>query len=501
MNSENRQIDAASSATDTIPAAQSKLLKFDENNAVSSGKDINTKITALDTDLEQLRAELVSINNSVEEGLDRLSDTDTDLTSKVSETYKRLGEIDNAYKSLLDISARIDTDIQKINGDVSIVAQQSASGIKNLEQSTVAQSNEFSQKNQLVASKVEQLVETSKLTGELLNQKIQSTTDNMLRIEKSVIAEIETLSSSTKEKTDSLGSSVDQNKAKILKLQSIDEAIIRRATTLEISSAELTMASQRLDSSVELLQVSSESLSSNVNELKERTLALEELTNSHGSLITGLQRATSDISNKLTMLAGKERKHFNAVTAGLAILLVVTAAVYFIQQNKFELNDARIADLQQMQTGYKAMSDDSLTVLENKIEQVNHKIQSVQDQAQSIDGRLSQASPFSQIGDDNIIHGAQWISDLPGNNYTVQLAYVKNKDTMYEIAQRYNYYLKDSLSYFDIKENGTAKYVLLSGNYTSQQQAVAAIQSMPRYIDMQQPVIRKLDSVQKYIAN
>ena len=109
---------------------QSNLIKLDEVAEVSSGRDINNKINTLDLDLAKLRAELAIINDSVEEGLDRLSDTDTDLTAKVSETYKRLGEIDNAYKSLLEISSRIDTDIQRLNGDVSTVAKESATGIK-----------------------------------------------------------------------------------------------------------------------------------------------------------------------------------------------------------------------------------------------------------------------------------------------------------------------------------------------------------------------------------
>lgn len=87
---------------DTVPT----LLKFDESNSVTTGKDINNKITSLDNDLVHLRSELGAINSSVEEGLDRLGDTDTDLTAKVSETYKRLGEIDNSYKSLLEISTR-----------------------------------------------------------------------------------------------------------------------------------------------------------------------------------------------------------------------------------------------------------------------------------------------------------------------------------------------------------------------------------------------------------
>ena len=108
MSSKNKQLESTEKVDEAISKYNdSKLLQFDENNTVSSGNDINAKITSLDTDLAHLRNELGSINNSVEEGLDRLGDTDTDLTAKVSETYKRLGEIDNAYKSLLEISSEI----------------------------------------------------------------------------------------------------------------------------------------------------------------------------------------------------------------------------------------------------------------------------------------------------------------------------------------------------------------------------------------------------------
>ena len=505
MSAKNLPVNTPVASQDsTDDSKKSKLLKFDENNTVSPGKDINAKITTLDTDLAQLRMELGIINNSVEEGLDRLGDADTDLTAKVAETYKRLGEIDNAYKSLLNISSRIDTDIKTLNGDVSSVAEQSASGIKNLEQSTIAQSHEFTQKNQQVASRVNQLVETSKLTSELLVQKIQSTTDNMLQIEKSVVAEIESLSSTTKDKTESLGNSIDSNKAKIIKLQAIDEAIIRRATTLEISSAELTVKSQHLEASTDQLRHSANELSTGLSELQQRTQTLEDITNSHGSLIGGLQKATSDIADKLAALAGRETKHFNIAVAGLLLLLVVTAGIYFVQQDQFTLNDSQIAGLQQTQKNSAVIVGDSLTALDSKIDLMNSVLQdelkTVKDQVQSVNGRLSQSSPFSQIGDDNIIHGAQWIAGLPRENFTVQLAYAGNKDAMYEIAQRYNYHLKDSLSYFEVNEKGVVKYALLSGNYTTQKQAMSAKDSMPRYIDMQKPVVRKLDVIQKHIA-
>ena len=493
----------------------SKLIIFDKNNTVSSGKDINTKITALDTDLAQLRMELGVINNSVEEGLDRLSDNDTDLTAKVSETYKRLGEIDNAYKSLLKISSRIDADIQKLDGDVSAVAEQSASGIKNLEKSTIAQSHEFAQKNQQVASRVNQLVETSKLTSELLGQKIHSTTDNMLNFEKSIVAEIDNLSSSTKEKTGSLENSIDSNKAKILKLQSIDEAIIRRASTLEISSAELTVKSQQLEVSTGQLQHSANELSTGLNELQQRTQALEDVTNSHGFLIGSLQKATSDITDKLAALAGREARHFKIASAGFLLLLIVTAVIYYVQQDQFGLNDSQIAGLQQTQKDSAVIMGDPLTAMDSKIDllnaslqdeikkevaQLDYKVQTVEDHVESVAGRLSQSSPFSKIGDDNIIHSAQWISDLPSESFTVQLAYASNKDALYEIAQSYNHYLKDALSYFKVDDKGAVKYVLLSGNYSTQKQAMVAINSMPRYVDMQQPLVRKVDVIQKHIS-
>ena len=82
----------------------------------------------------------------------------------------------------------------------------------------------------------------------------------------------------------------------------------------------------------------------------------------------------------------------------------------------------------------------------------------------------------------------------------VQLAYASNKDALYEIAQSYNYYLNDALSYFKVDDKDTVKYVLLSGNYTTQKQALAAINSMPCYIDMQQPMVRKVDVIQKHIS-
>jgi len=530
--SDNPAADNESSEKNARESIESKLLAFDEDNKVTPGKDINTKITALDTDLEHLRAELSTINNSVEEGLDRLSDTDTDLTAKVSETYKRLGEIDNAYKSLLEISSRIDTDIQKLNGDVSTVAEQSAVGIKHLEQSTIAQSTAFTQKNQQVVSRVNQLVETSKLTGELLGEKIQSTTERILQAEQKLIAEIDGLSAVTDEKTKALQGSVESNRARILKLQSVDEAIIKRATMLEITSAELSVKGQEMMGAIDRLEQDTRGLSGELIELQDRTEQLEAKTNSHGSLIRSLQQASSNITHNIAVLSRRENKRFNLFIGSFIVLLIAVAAIVFIQSESFDAVAAQFAErnsnvdaqfdsLQQAQlqlaqesSNSALATNESLLSLENKVavlndtlkEEVNKelaltnsKMQQMQDQVQSVEGRFNNSSSFSNIGNDNIIHGEHWIKQQVSSNYSVQVAYTDSRDAMFDIAQSNNRYLDDALFSFKVEKDGISKYAMLMGSYPSRQQAMEKVDSLPTYINMQRPTLRKIADVQKFI--
>ncbi|MBE9568770.1 MAG: hypothetical protein IMF14_08740, partial [Proteobacteria bacterium] len=465
-------------------------------------------------------------------------DTDTNLTAKVSETYKRLGEIDNAYKSLLDISTRIDSDIKKLNGDIGTVAEQSSSGIKNLEKATIeqsiSQSNEFSQKNKHVVSRVNQLVETSKMTSEMLDQKIQHTTDSILLIEKNLISEIDELSSSTDDKTRNIIDDAEQTKAKVLKLQAVDEAIIKRATMLEITSAELGVQSQMLQSSTDMLQASTESLSEGLFDLAERTRELEQLSKEQAESIDGLLKESAELAGKVVDLSHRESSHFNMASAGFLLLLIMAVIIYFVQQGQFdsialklngqsEVIDTRLVDIKQAQSDASdglsqsvvdlkqelekkvemmnaAMQDDLRREIAAGVELVSHEVQGLQDHVDSVEGRLNLESINGRLGDDNIIHGEQWLRALPAENFVIQMAYVDSSDQLYELAQYYNYYLKDTLSYFDVTRDGVTAYVLLSGNYPSHQEAEAALQAMPRYIDMQRPLVRDVASVQQFIS-
>jgi septal ring-binding cell division protein DamX len=143
---------------------------------------------------------------------------------------------------------------------------------------------------------------------------------------------------------------------------------------------------------------------------------------------------------------------------------------------------------------------DHVQALQDNVQDVQSNVQVLHDQVQNMEGRPDQVSSLSQASNDDMIHGPQWIAGLPQENYTVQIAYVADRDGLYKLAQQYDYLLKDSLSYFSVSDNGKTGYVLLSGNYSSQQKANAALDKLPRYINQQRPVVRKLEAVQQYIA-
>ena len=132
----NEQLASDSTADKKSPVADNLIHLEGEVKAANQARDINAKINLLEDSLGDLQTELDSINKSVDEGLDQLSNNDLDLTSKVSETYKRLGEIDETYKTLSAISNDIDSEGKKLTVEISEVADQSAAELEKLEASS-----------------------------------------------------------------------------------------------------------------------------------------------------------------------------------------------------------------------------------------------------------------------------------------------------------------------------------------------------------------------------
>ncbi len=491
-------------------SADNTLIHLDTESRANLAHDINAKINLLENSLDELQSELDVINRSVGEGLERLSDKDLDLTSKVSETYKRLGEIDNTYKSLSSISENIDTEVKKLATDIVDVSKRSAADLEELQSSSSGKSTELAQQHDQLVEHVNKLVQNSQETGEQLSQSIHDNTDALLKLEKELVAEIDALANATNERSENIENEVEIGRARILQLQAIDDALEKRAASLETNAAELTQKTRELHASTNMLEMRTDELSSIVDKLLETSA-------NHGSMITAIQNNAAQLGRSLAALTGTEKKHFRILSGAFVVALIAVALLYFYQQSivqddalltaeRTQVIDQQITGLQaENQLSSASMSDmqNDLVVLNKKlaaeVNSIEHKMQGMDDQVQSLDGRINDISPFSQFGKNSIIHGPQWLAEQNADSYVIQLASVTDKKELYEIAQRYSHYLKDELSYYTLSNTRGNSYVLVSSGYDSERKAAGTLWNMPRYINHQRPIIVRMSTVQSRI--
>jgi ElaB/YqjD/DUF883 family membrane-anchored ribosome-binding protein len=476
--------------TDEAPP-ENKLIHLErESDAVGQAKDINAKIGLLESSLSELQTELDVINRSVDEGLDRLGDSDLDLTSKVSETYKRLGEIDNTYKSLSTISENIDNEVRKLTAEIEDVATQSAADLE-------SHNSQFNEQHQQLVERVNDLVRHSQETNAQLTQSINDNIDALLKLENELVAEIDALANTTRERSDGIEKEVESSKARILQLQKVDDALDKRAASLEATSADLSRRSKELDASVSLLDMRTDELSTLVDKLLEDS-------EKHASLISALQDKSVEMAMSIRALAGTENRHFKILSSFLLIAILAIAGLYFYHQSEMSHDATVTAERSQVvDQQISGLQQDNLVTLNDKLEQevntLNGKLQNMEDQAQSLDGRISNISPFSQIGSNNIIHGPQWLARQPADSFAIQVAAVADRKDLYEIAERYNHYLKDELSWYALQTAGAEKFVLVSGAYTGEREAAVVMRRLPRYVNFQRPAITRMSDIQKQL--
>ena len=111
-----------------------------------------------------------------------------DLTSKVSDTYKRLGELDNTYKSLIEISSNIDNEIQKLTGNITEVASHSNAELEKLEATTEVHNSLLSKQNQTLVKRVNHLVTDSNQTTSKIESSINGVRETLLVAERKLLA-------------------------------------------------------------------------------------------------------------------------------------------------------------------------------------------------------------------------------------------------------------------------------------------------------------------------
>lgn len=468
-------------STKTMHADDNLITLEDKSGAVKQAGDINNKINTLEDSLGGLQTELNEINMSVELGLERLSDSDLDLTSKVTETYKRLGEIDQTYKNLSEISDNIDSEVKKLTQEISEVAEQSAHELENFEATASIQYSQLNEQHEQLTQRINELVKNARQTHEQLTKSISNNTNALLKLEKQLIDEINVLTHATQARDDKLEAKLGKaektiavNKASILKMQAIDAALDKRASELEKTTTELNEKSATHQAALAQLDTRS-------NELAWSLEQLQALSDKHAEQIVDLQVNASLLSRTLIALAGVEKRHFRIVSGALVIIaLVIASFVYY--QNAVNGSDAQ-----------------QIAGVQTDIESINNKLQHVDDQFQSLDGRMSYLSPFSQFGKESVIHGPQWLATQPAGHFAIQIASSTNKKELYTIAQRYRHYFTEDMSYYTIKTSQGQRHVLVYGSFATSSQASSSLWRMPHYINQQRPSIARIGDIQKLI--
>lgn len=492
--------------------SQKKLIPLESgSNTASLPNELNNKIGKIDADLDDLRSELSSANKGVKSKLLDLSEKGSDLTSKVSEAYQQLGELDDAYKSLSGKSTQISREIRSVTKQLTQVSEKTESEMGTLNEGLLT-----------LIERTDELSKKSKSTTKALNKSIKDNAKLLHELEGELLNEINTLATDTQQRDDALDNKTEvisqdlvkaeeeikASQARLLKMQEVDQALEKRIAHLDTTAQELTNKSRELTRSTTILN----------NRTSELATAIEELRNQtaeHTEQISDLQDRAGQTARALYSLIMVEKKHFRFLGSAIALLLVALVGFYLYNQSNWTAEQLHNLQLQSgvtensqqlvvnenlmLQLGDKSLQNDK--IMQQEIETLNQQISHIGDQVDTLDGRVNNIRPNRSIGKDGVIHSGQWIAQQPAENYTIHIATVTDKQQLYKLAERYSKQLQDELAYLPVSVNQSKQFALVYGNYASRQEAESRLNGLPRYIERKKPSLHTMKQVQSYLIN
>ncbi len=478
-----------------------------------------SKIIEVEAEISQLYKDIDNTNLSVTENVQKIESKHTDLSSKVSETYKQLGSVEKAYSALKLKSAKITKDIKDITVQVETVSDEirqqiitiesKASSLENHIDSVEVQSTEsakqLTQGQEELIERTNSIVKEAKKTAIALEKSITDNAALMTSIETKLITEIESLAKSTDEKTADLANDIEKadkeiqsHSAKMLKLQSVDQALEKRAEKLEDTAKSLTAETKTLFKATTTLGQRSTALEDSVETLGIQIYRIEQENEIQQAQLDLLREKTS-ATNK-TLAALSKLVSVNFITTGAFItLLVVSVIGLYIYQNDLWTTDAtttaqRTDQINQTITGLTDhvnttdnQAANRISQLETQVIALNQQLKTVNDKNVSLDNRLVNIAPHRKIGNDNILHSLQWISQQPDSNFAIRALSASSEEEIFELAVRYNHSLKDVLSFKTDIVNGESLHILFMGSYSDKAEAELALKSLPFRLNGETP--------------
>lgn len=456
-------------------------LHSDRNKSLPG--ELNSKIGSIDSNLDDLGEQLSQINKDFNQRLSTLDESGSDLSSRVAETFSYLTDTNERYQILASDSSDIKDEIKTLALDLKKLAGDSGDQILDL-----------TENHEALLERVSELSKKSKATARKLDKSISENVEIIQELESRLSGEIDTLAREAKDRDENLANEnrkiwqsvkkaetdLEGHNARMLKMAAVDDVLAKRASTLENSTSELSKASKDLYNSTRSLDRQSKNLA-------KELAALQEQTELHSGFITDIQEHASTLASRLSGLANLEKRHFFISTGLALVLLLLLGGFYWSQQANWK--SEAIAD---------TTVNSEVQRLNTDVENLERNMENMKDQAQSLDGRVSNISSFTQFGKDNIIHGPQWIAGQASDGFVIHIATATDKAALYDIVQRNGSYLKDTLAYVPVKTGqGNTVYALIYGNYESHVQASSVLNDLPYRINWQQPSIQAMAAIQR----
>ncbi len=486
--------------------------------------EINDQMTSLEGSISTLTKKLNSTNKQIKTDVNRLTTSDAEITDKVADTYKQLAVIDNTFGDLSQQSKKITADLKKVNTSLNSFKKSSKKALSQAVDSQTEVNDTFKQQHDELIKRAEKLSKNAKTISTKLTKSIRENSKALAELEAKIITELENVAQLSQTRDDKLDDKIKSSnaeiktqKAKMLLMQSVDEALENRTAALEETSDKLVEDSQNLRETTETLDILTSKLSADVDALEAHTAQLAEQNTEQQAQIDELQTNTTSITRTLLALATLEKKHFRVLAGGSLLLLLAVIASFFygeysrdteqaIEGQRNEVINEQVSNLQhkvedeqmasqvfyaeiielqnnltQVKSELQKKTDQLNTEITQQTEQIKAEMVEMNDEVESLDGRVQYLAPLYNFGSDNTIHGSDWLSSLDGSKLSIKIATVTEKQDMYDIAQRYSNYFTDELAYFITADK---QYTLVyGGNFTDQEQVNEALRKMPRYIN------------------
>jgi len=523
--------------TDTL-----KQLAILENNyqaLVKNTTDLSSESKKLATRLTTNSGKQTKAISSIENKL--LSELDTRLNNTTDDLNNRLQD---TRQSLQAIKERIDQDIQHAINASESRDQELTLRADNVSEATIKLANTLDTMSQELTANIDELGTISEQRDDSLNEKIDGLTTHMTEgheqlksrinasnksieavdqsaknrdqaisndlnsITQSVeqqsgqIKQLDQHNKSTEKKVETAHLSIVGQSSRIEALNLVDKKMSLRAQQLEVSTDKLSQQTISLENTADNLGTQTESLLSSVSKLSQQTDTLGETAQQH-------QLA-------LSTLSFKENHHYNVMKGSLVLLALLAAGGFLYERGLWQSNELetqtlqhnmdsqkmalenahlKLSSVQQNLTTQSAKTDS----LQKQIDALKSKVTGVNDGVESLDGRLIAMMPNRTFGGDNTVHGAAWIQQQDPRKFTILLTSVTTKQEMYDIANRYGYRLKQKIAYYTVEQQGITHYVIVYGNFETQQQALNTVRRLPVPNFQRRPYVLQMQQVQSAI--